>query len=74
MRTIPMIKWSMNSPCTEGLADFVVPLSNGAGLCFSAALAQPKNVGLLVELKEDGERSPLRKSQPRDMVVIYSVG
>ena len=63
----------MNSPRTGGLADSVLPLSNGAGLCFSASLNSTKNAELLVELKEDGERSPLRKGQPRDMAVIYSI-
>ena len=44
------------------------------GVMFLSLFGSTNNVGPLVELKEDEERSPLRKSQPRDMAVIYSVG
>ena len=59
--------------CLPSLADFVVLLSNGAELCFSASLNSTKNAEFLVELKEAEERSLLRKGRPRDVPVIYSI-
>jgi len=57
--------------CLPLLVDFVVLLSNGAELCFSASLNPTKNAEFLVKLKEAEERSLLRKGGPRDVTVIH---